>query len=90
MTLLSPLQQRRSQSRLEARRLRELLTKSPDELRELDEDVSELRLELADQEGLEERAVIMLGQIRRTLRRAHLTPPPLPRALEHIDAAAER
>jgi hypothetical protein len=26
---------------------RELLTKSPDELRELDEDVSELRLELA-------------------------------------------
>ena len=65
-----------SQSRHEARRLRELLAKSPDELRELNEDVSDLRLELADKERIEERAVIMLGQVRRTLRRADLQPPP--------------
>ncbi|HVL84522.1 MAG TPA: hypothetical protein VM367_09610 [Pseudonocardia sp.] len=74
-----------AQARQEGMRVRELLAKDPADLKRLDEDVNELRLELADRERLEERASIMLGQVRRTLRRAGLTPPDLPRALRFVD-----
>lgn len=70
-----------TQSRHEARRLRELLEKQPNELEQRGEDITELRLELADRERVEERAVLMLRQIRQTLRRADLTLPDLPRGL---------
>lgn len=74
-----------AQSRRDAMRVRELLAKSPDELEKLGEDAAELRLELSNQERLEERAATMLGQVRRTLRRAGLTPPELPRRLQFVD-----
>lgn len=77
-----------TQSRHEARRVRELLGKTEEELQQLGEDAVELRVELADRERRQERAVLMLRQVRRTLRSAGLMPPNLPRQLQVVDDGA--
>jgi hypothetical protein len=70
------------QSRQEARQFRKLLEKSPEWLREHEDDPDELHRELADRERLEERAAVMLREVRRTLRRAGVLLPDLPRPLK--------